>query len=213
MSNQKGGQLNFERIGREYNQNVFECLAQNALGISTPAEVKLNVLYAPFLLNTSHSESVNLGSEARLECIFDGNPAPEIKWFYADPLSRSASAMQIDQTISQSQGQALNSNSNSTQNSKHKQQLQQLLVIKNATYRNEGDYHCEARNAINGQAYAVRSSNIGLDIFGEPQILAKSPLLAKAVQGSKSDISLAFCSDPQPTRVYWQFGSIRLDVR
>lgn len=39
------------------------------------------------------------------------------------------------------------------------------------------------------------------------------PVYAKAVQGSKSDISLTFCSDPLPKTLYWQFGSIRLDVK
>ena len=182
--------LEFERISRDLNQNVFECLAQNSYGISLPADVKLNVLYAPSPINTSHSESVALGSQAQLACLFDGNPEPEIKWHYTDPLSRSAMAVQLD-------------------NNKH----QQYLTINNVTYRNEGDYHCEARNQINGVNYGVRSSNIILDVFGEPQFLAKSPTHLKAVQGSRADLALTFCSDPPPNKVYWQFGSLRLDVR
>lgn len=121
---------------------------------------------------------------------------------------------------------------------------QQHLNLKNVSYRNEGDYHCEARNQINGVSYGVRSSNIILDVYGEPQFLVKvsstlqlshtlnnlsqqqqltdwltdhnlmqSPSYAKAVQATKSDLSLTFCSDPAPNKVYWQFGSLRLDVR
>lgn len=183
--------LEFERISRDLNQNVFECLAQNSYGISLPADVKLNVLYAPYLVNTSNPESVQLGLDATLACRFDGNPEPEVKWLYTDPLSKTAVAQQLD-------------------NSRNKQ----YLTIRNATYRNEGDYHCEARNQINGVYYGVRSSNIVLDIWGEPQFLIKSsPVHMKAVQGSKADLSVSFCSDPQPTKVYWQFGSIRLEVR
>jgi len=141
--------LEFERISRDLNQNTFECLAQNSYGISLPADVKLNVLYAPFLINTSHSESVALGSQAQLACLFDGNPEPEVKWHYTDPLSRLAAPVQLE-------------------NNK-----QQYLLIRNVTYRNEGDYHCEARNQINGVFYGVRSSNIVLDVFGEPQFLVK----------------------------------------
>lgn len=144
-----GPVLEFERITKDLNQNVFECLAQNSYGISLPADVKLNVLYPPFSLNTSHSESVVVGSQAQLACLFDGNPEPEVKWHYTDPLARSAHAVQLD-------------------NSK-----QQYLTIKNVTYRNEGDYHCEARNQINGVYYGVRSSNIILDVYGEPQFLVK----------------------------------------
>jgi len=147
-----GPVLDFERIGREYNQMVYECFAQNPYGISMPTDVKLNVLYAPFLLNTSRSEAVQVGHEARLMCQFEGNPQPEIKWLYTDPLSKSASAQLVDTSSSGDK---------------------QLLVIRNATYRNEGDYHCEARNLINGQQYGVRSSNINLDVYGEPQFLVK----------------------------------------
>lgn len=143
--------LEFEHISRDLNQNVFECLAQNAYGISLPADVKLNVLYAPSLVNTSRSESVALGSQAHLACIFDGNPEPEVKWLYSDPLSRSAASVQLETS----------------------KQQQQYLTIRNVTYRNEGDYHCEARNQIQGVSYSMRSSNIALDVFGEPQFLVK----------------------------------------
>lgn len=150
-----GAVLEFERISRDLNQNTFECLAQNSYGISMPADVKLNVLYAPVVLNTSNSDSVALGSEAHLACVFDGNPEPEVKWLYTDPLSRSAKAVELE-------------------NNK-----QQYLNIKNVTYRNEGDYHCEARNQINGVFYGVRSSNIILDVFGEPQFLVKVSHLSR----------------------------------
>lgn len=152
VANKVGPVLEFERIGREYNQNVFECLAQNSHGVSTPTDVKLNVLYAPFLVNTSHSESIRMGQEARLMCQFEGNPQPEIKWLYTDPMSKSAAAQLVDTSAMSDK---------------------QFLLIRNTTYRNEGDYHCEARNTINGQQYGVRSSNIILDIFGEPQFLIK----------------------------------------
>ena len=152
LANKIGPVLEFERIGREYNQNVFECMAQNSYGVSTPADVKLNVLYAPHLVNTSHNEALHVGQDAKLMCQFEGNPQPEIKWLYTDPMSKSASAHLVD-----------------TSGLSDKQ----FLLVKNLTYRNEGDYHCEARNSINGQTYAVRSSNIILDVYGEPQFLAK----------------------------------------
>lgn len=144
-----GPVLEFERIARDDNQNVYECLAQNSHGVSAPADVKLNVLYAPLLLNTSASRAVPLGAPAELACIFDGNPAPEVRWHYTDPLARQAASVALDGA------------------------RQQTLVIRNVSYRNEGDYHCEARNQINGIFYGVRSSNILVDVFGEPQFLVK----------------------------------------
>ena len=220
LASKVGPVLEFERISRDYNQIVYECLAQNTYGVSSPADVKLNVLYAPAVLNTSRSDSVQVGDAAQLACVFDGNPAPEIKWFYADPLSKSAAPLQVGNEMtssSSSSGVAVQQAQNKAAGAALQAPLppaQQHLQIRNVTYRNEGDYHCEARNQINGQVYSVRSSNIQLDVYGEPQFLAKSqPLYAKAVQGSKSEFSLTFCSDPPPNKVYWQFGSIRLDVK
>lgn len=200
---QKPGQvLEFERITRESNQNVYECVAQNAHGVSQPTDVRLNVLYAPVLVNTSHSESVLVGSRASLACNFDGNPEPEVKWLYTDPLSRLPQALVLENS------QTTTSTSN-TINLKSMQNLD----ISNVSYRNEGDYHCEARNNINGVFYGVRSSNIILDVFGEPQFLAKGASSTRAHLGTRAELTLAFCADPTPNKVYWQFGSIRLDVR
>lgn len=149
LGQKSGPTLEFDRISRDLNQNIFECMAQNVYGVSTPADVKLNVLYAPLLLNTSNPEIVNVGHQATLGCVFEGNPEPEVKWHYTDPLSKSSATHLLEN------------------------QKQQLLIIKNATYRNEGDYHCEARNQINGVYYGVRSPTIVLDVFGEPQFLVK----------------------------------------
>lgn len=149
-ASQSGPLLEFQHITRDSNQDIYECLAQNSYGISTPVDLKLNVLFAPASLNTSRSDSVPLGGSAQLVCLFEGNPAPEVRWLYTDPLSKSAVALPLDAA-----------------------RQQQVLWIRNASYRNEGDYHCEAKNLINGQAFSSRSSNILLDIFGEPQFLAK----------------------------------------
>lgn len=100
------------------------------------------------LVNTSHSESVSVGNRATLACIFEGNPEPEVKWFYTDPMSKYNQALPLDNKS-------------------------QYLIMQNVTYKQEGDYHCEAKNRINGYDYTVRSSNIILDVFGEPQFLVK----------------------------------------
>lgn len=185
--------------------------------MSAPVDVKLNVLFAPLLINTSHSESVLVGSSAQLSCLFDGNPAPTVRWLYTDPLSKIAESIPLHSSS---------------------QMSSQYLSITNVTYKNEGDYHCEAQNKINGHHYTVRSSNILLDVFGEPQFLPISSqsqqlqlpasgqqqqvhankasqfsATTRASQGSNTNISLAFCSDPAPNKVYWQFGSNRIEVR
>ena len=76
-----------------------------------------------------------------------------------------------------------------------------------------GEYFCEATNRINTIDYVVRSSNIVLDIYGTPAFLTQTPYATEGRRGSPSYVSMLFCSDPPPTKVYWQFGSIRLDVK
>lgn len=232
MTSHTGPALELSSVTRNYNRARYECLARNSLGISPPAETRVNVLFPPRATNATESGHVDLGSNKQLQCLFDGNPQPEIKWFYLDPLSRTAASVMIDNSKDWQQQQAKSLAD------------QQVLSIRNVTYRNEGEYHCEARNTINGQTNTVRSSPISLDVFGEPQFLAKvslvwllaaqssardkgrllteahahplaqqMPVHAKVVQGSKSDISLTFCSDPAPKSLFWQFGSIQLSVK
>lgn len=155
--------LEVNQVSRAYNRVMYECLAQNTLGVGPPAEMRLNVLYPPRSFNTTESGPVLVGQSKQLQCLFDGNPQPEIKWFYQDPLSRSAASVLID---------------NSKDWDKRPKNLydQQYLAIQNVTYRNEGEYYCEARNTINGQSNMVRSTPITLDVFGMPQFLAKVSL-------------------------------------
>lgn len=150
-------------MSRAYNRNSYQCIATNSLGSSSPIEVKLNVLYPPRATNVTESGHVLVGSSQQLYCGFDGNPAPEIKWLYVDPLSRTLTSVVVDNSrdLAPSQQQATS------------QQHQQTLIIRNVTYRNEGEYICEARNTINGHVNVVRSMPINLDVFGEPQFLAK----------------------------------------
>lgn len=165
LSSRLGPVLELAQVSRVYNRARYECLAQNSLGISQPAETRLSVLYAPRAINSTESGYVSVGNTKQLQCLFEGNPQPEIKWFYVDPLSRTATSVVIDNSKDWQQQQQAKSLAD-----------QQLLVIRNVTYRNEGDYHCEARNTINGHTNAIRSTPMSLDVLGEPQFLAKVSL-------------------------------------
>jgi hypothetical protein len=149
------------QVSRAYNRGLYECLAQNSLGVSRPAEMRLNVLYPPRAINATESGHVFVGTSKQLHCAFDGNPQPEIKWYYQDPLSRTATSVLIDNSKDWDQQQPKSLAE------------QQFLTIRNVTYRNEGEYVCEARNTINGQTNTIRSVPINLDVIGEPQFLVK----------------------------------------
>lgn len=165
--------MEFERVNREWNQNVYECLAQNSLGLSEPIDVKLNVLYPPLPIRTSNPEPVQLGGSTELACLFEGNPEPEIKWLYTDPLGKTAQAV----TMAQPPAGPPVAGGPGEPGKQLAAARHQVLPIRNVTYRNEGEYHCEARNLINGVPYSVRSGNIVLDVYGEPQFLVKVSVL------------------------------------
>ncbi|KAI1285983.1 Irregular chiasm C-roughest protein [Halotydeus destructor] len=179
--------LTFTPATRDLNGAMFECVSQNEYGASQPAIITLDVLYTPKLLNTSNAQSVLTGSSARLHCYYEGNPVPLVKWYHVNP--RSSEVNMISSSDSQ------------------------VLEIANATYNEEGEYFCEATNRINTIDYVVRSANMMLDIYGSPAFLSPTVMGAEGRRGGQSHVSMHFCSDPPPSKVYWQFGSIRLDAK
>ena len=67
---------------------------------------------------------------------------------------------------------------------------------------------------MSGPNQVLNGGELTVDWKSPPEKPPKQPPVhAKAIQGSKSDISLTFCADPPPTKAYWQFGSIRVEVK
>ena len=181
--------LFFEEAKRDMNGAVYECYAQNAKGVARPVPVRLDVLYPPHSVNYSSEQTVQTGKSIKLHCYFDGNPKPEVHWYQIDP--RTGQHHKID----------MPSDNN------------QILYISNATYSHEGEYYCQATNIINDITNVIKSPLMVLDIYGVPAFPHMEPMLVEGPRGQESRLTLDFCSDPAPSKVYWHYGSIQLDVK
>ncbi|CAG2102918.1 unnamed protein product, partial [Medioppia subpectinata] len=180
--------LIIDRVTKSMNKAVFECSARNEFGASNNEQITLDVLFEPTLIRASEpQQSVELGDSIRLYCEYDGNPVPKIMWFHINPIT--------DQVRNRPNNEANAS----------------FLVIQNATYHDEGHYYCEAlnHNSITNKELIVRSAKIIVDIMGKPAIIQKKDT-AYGYRGTDTDVEQIFCSDPTPTSVYWQYGSMRV---
>lgn len=179
-------ELRLTNINKEQNNRVFECFAENEIGRSNIDSFKLNVLYEPRILSESDNQRVQLGNSVSLECKIDSNPEPTINWYHLSVLTGDLKKVAQSESTDQS-----------------------ILLIKNVTYSDEGDYYCEGSNKINDQVKLVRSRDINIKVTGPPALLKDKETEDGNLEG-RSVIDLEFCSDPIPTMVYWKASSCRL---
>ncbi|KAM7314772.1 contactin-2 [Ixodes scapularis] len=107
--------------------------------------VTLDVMSRPnnIRVKPSTDSTFNASEVITLECMAQGNPAPEIRWFKQS---------EENSTVWNNLGQ----------NAK--------LEISNASYSDKGVYRCEATNTIDNHSYLVRSKGIRIDIRGPPNL-------------------------------------------
>lgn len=140
-------ELRLVNINKESNNKEFMCLAENVIGRSNQDSFKLNVLYEPRILSESDNQRIRLGRSVSLNCQIDSNPAPTINWYHFNNLNGELRRVQTE------------SNNPS------------ILLIRNVTYANEGDYYCEGFNKINEITKLVRSRDINVKVYGLPSLL------------------------------------------
>jgi len=187
----RSNSLIIDSVTKRMDRAVFECSARNEYGASNEEQITLDVLFEPTLVSSSDpQQSVELGESLRLFCNYEGNPRPKIMWFHINPITDQVRNRPNDEN-----------NANE-------------LVISNATYHDEGHYYCEAlnHNRITNKELIVRSAKIIVDIMGRPAIIQKKNT-AYGYSGKDTDVEQAFCSDPTPSQVYWQYGSMRVDIK
>lgn len=143
-------ELRLTNIQKDSNNKVFECMADNEIGRSNVDSFKLNVLYEPRITSESADQRIRLGRSVNLSCQIDSNPAPMISWYHSSILTGEIKKVQTESTNPS------------------------ILLIKNVTYADEGDYYCEGSNKINDVTKIVRSRDINLKIFGAPALLRVS---------------------------------------
>ena len=143
-------ELRLINIAKDSNNKVFECMADNDIGRSNVDSFKLNVLYEPRIVSESDNQRIKLSKGVSLNCQIDANPAPTINWYHLSVLTGDIRKVQTESTNPS------------------------ILLIRNVTYSNEGDYYCEGSNKINEATKLVRSRDINLKVFGAPALLKVS---------------------------------------
>lgn len=73
--------LTIRKVTREYNKQSITCEVGNTVG-TTKSTHTLNVHFGPVMRSLAENVAVDLGEAVKLVCDVDGNPKPEIKWFF-----------------------------------------------------------------------------------------------------------------------------------
>lgn len=137
-------EFRLSNIQKDFNNRVYQCLAENEIGRSDIDEFRLNVLYQPRIKSESENQVILLGRSVELNCVIDANPKPTINWYHLSLLTGDIRKVQTE-------------SSNPS-----------ILLIKNVTYADEGDYSCEGFNRIKDEVKSVRSRNINVKVYGKP---------------------------------------------
>ncbi|OTF76852.1 kin of IRRE-like protein 1-like protein [Euroglyphus maynei] len=185
-----GNKLLLRNIDYTFDGEEFQCSAQNAIGPSKTESVKLNVLYPPRLVSIDFPrKNITVGDDIQFECTFVGNPPPKIRWCFTDAIHNN---LYYPKASDDNPG---------------------VLVIKNATYLNEGSYYCQGINYnwILNKENMVPSSQFAVNIVGRP-LFIKDKKTVIGYRGLDTKIEQSFCSDPPPNQVYWIYGSNRIPV-
>ncbi|XP_023232034.1 hemicentin-2-like [Centruroides sculpturatus] len=181
-------QIDFSPIKRT-DTGIYSCSAKNDVGQSEELEVTVKSIKPKILrVDPSPASTVALYNSTKLLCVAEGNPVPKYSWL---------------QKIGGEPLVWLERGNNST------------LFVSNVTYMYQGHYICEVSNVINGNEYKATSEEITLDVTGAPQVLTNTTKTKKRVVVEKDEdatMTVFFCSDPQPRRTFWEWGSSKLDT-
>ncbi|XP_066948051.1 irregular chiasm C-roughest protein-like isoform X2 [Macrobrachium rosenbergii] len=179
-------EVSFRPVQRKHSA-TYTCEARNPVGASDPISVKIDVKYAPRVLQVGPAPIVTatLHNHTLLECLAEGNPPPKYTWI---------------QTIPDS-GKTVVRGNNAT------------LLLESMTYEHQGQYVCVASNTIKGELIEDTSTPVTVEVVGAPHVLRYT--VNRNVQVAKGEdavIQVVFCSDPQPSRTTWEWGSLRLEA-
>ncbi|KAG7162613.1 Kin of IRRE-like protein 3-like, partial [Homarus americanus] len=166
---------------------TYTCEARNAVGGSDPISVKIDVKYPPKVLQVGPSPQVTaaLHNHTLLECLAEANPPPMYTWVQTVPDTRETIVRGHNAT----------------------------LLLEGITYEHQGQYVCVASSVIRDQTLEDKSQPITLEVVGAPQVLRYTVERNLQVEkGQDAVIQIVFCSDPQPSRTSWEWGSLQLEA-
>jgi len=173
-------EITFSPVTR-HTAGLYSCTAENALGMSEPAFIELDVKYPPSILSVGPSKvvSAQMMQKAVLTCEAEGKPSPKYQWLQKLPTQEVLI-----------------------------RGYEKQLVIDNVTYDHQGEFVCKAVNVIRGEERAVQSDPIKVEVSGAPQVMRYTNQHEVSVQkGEDASLEVLFCGDPLPLQS-WYLGDI-----
>ncbi|XP_072488817.1 hemicentin-2 isoform X3 [Notamacropus eugenii] len=162
---------------QERDAGNYMCKAVNELGAAS-ADIKLEVGYAPRLVESPQNMAVEMGKNAMLACRAEGHPGLRIIWVRAN-------------------GKPLPIHS--VQGSRARQLQTGVLFLKNVTPEDQGLYICEAHNTFGKVQAEVQLTVIG----HEPPQIASSARMVRVLEGQPASLPcVILAGKPFPHR-YW----------
>ncbi len=128
-----------------------------------------------------------MSQQTVLTCEAEGNPEPRYQWLQKMPT----------QTVL-------------------RRGFEKTLVIDSVSYDDQGEFVCEAVNAIGGELRPVQSDAITVRVSGAPQVMRLRGEASSSVSGERevsvrdgepARLAVTFCADPPPKQT-WHLGEL-----
>ncbi|XP_055866063.1 neural cell adhesion molecule 1-like isoform X3 [Biomphalaria glabrata] len=136
--NKANGILTLTDVQRE-DEATYRCVASNKGGSDTKSNT-LDVLIPPVITDINDVPNAFENTEAKLKCVAEGDPMPDIEWKKLEPLSTGSQAKDI-------QPQEIKGDMDNLPNAIIKTQSKTLLFSK-VVPENAGTYQCTAFNSV-----------------------------------------------------------------
>ena len=185
--------LRFDPVRRS-DSGTYICIARNELGASDEISATVDVRFPPKDVRTEPTDFVDLevGERHVFTCSAEGYPPPDYEWL---------------QRYNERDGGETNAFKFGSGNK---------IILENVTYDHEGLWRCSAFNIIKGETRKAHSQVLRVGVSGRPLLQSDRPKaeprsLYKAQLKDRADLEVTFCSDPPPTKVRWEWGSLALE--
>uniref|UniRef100_A0A5F8HEY5 Hemicentin-2 n=1 Tax=Monodelphis domestica TaxID=13616 RepID=A0A5F8HEY5_MONDO len=147
------GTLRIQEV-QERDAGNYICKAVNELGAAS-ADIRLEVGYAPRLVESSRNMVVEMGRNAILACRAEGRPSPRITWARVD--GKPVPAHPVE--------------GNRARHSHHQVLKEGSLYLPQPSAQDSGTYVCTATNAL-----GISSQEIQLSVNTKPRIIMNESL-------------------------------------
>uniref|UniRef100_A0A5F8G3C9 Hemicentin 2 n=1 Tax=Monodelphis domestica TaxID=13616 RepID=A0A5F8G3C9_MONDO len=174
------GTLRIQEV-QERDAGNYICKAVNELGAAS-ADIRLEVGYAPRLVESSRNMVVEMGRNAILACRAEGRPSPRITWARVDGKPVPAHPVEGNRARQLEAG---------------------VLFLENVTPEDQALYICEAHNTF-GKAQA----EVQLTVIGhEPPQIASSASMVRVLEGQPASLPcVVLAGKPFPQRHWLKEG-------